>query len=97
MTDEEALFLVDLKANTKKIFEIVEELEEEKKDLENKVFALNKEIETLKDEKQELNLKIEQLRIASHLLSGVDENKEAKTKINKLIREIDKCIALLNR
>lgn len=97
MTDEEALFLVDLKANTKKIFEIVNELEEEKKDLENKVFALNKEIETLKDEKQELNLKIEQLRIASHLLSGVDENKEAKTKINKLIREIDKCIALLNR
>lgn len=97
MTDEEALFLVDLKANTKKIFEIVDELEEEKKDLENKVFALNKEIETLKDEKQELNLKIEQLRIASHLLSGVDENKEAKTKINKLIREIDKCIALLNR
>ncbi len=62
-----------------------------------KVLNLKHEIELLKKEKLELNQKIEQLRLATHILSGVDENREAKQKINKLIREIDKCIALLNK
>jgi hypothetical protein len=61
------------------------------------VLNLKHEIELLKKEKLGLNQKIEQLRLATHILSGVDENREAKQKINKLIREIDKCIALLNK
>lgn len=97
MTEEEQLFLVDLKANTQQFFDVYNHLEAEKLQLENKVLLLNKEIEALKKEKSELNLKIEQLKIATHLLSGVDENREAKQKINKLVREIDKCIALLNK
>jgi uncharacterized coiled-coil DUF342 family protein len=97
MTEEEQLFLVDLKANTKQFFKIYKQLEVEKLNAENRATELSRQIETLKKEKSELNEKIEQLRLATHLLSGVDENREAKRKINKLVREIDKCIALLNR
>ncbi len=97
MTEEEQLFLIDLKANTKQFFKIYKQLEVEKLTTENTVIELSRQIEKLKQEKSELNEKIEQLRLATHLLSGVDENREAKRKINKLVREIDKCIALLNR
>lgn len=97
MTEEEQLFLIDLKANTRQFFDTYNALEVEKNEVEKQVVALNREIEILKQEKLELNLKIEQLKIATHLLSGVDENREAKQKINKLVREIDKCIALLNK
>jgi len=97
MTEEERLFLVDLKANTQQFFRNYSNLENEKLQLENKVSVLNRQIEQLNQEKSELGQKIEQLKIASHILSGVDENREAKQKINKLIREIDKCIALLNK
>ncbi len=97
MTEEERLFLVDLKANTQQFFEKYNDLETEKLQLENKVQALSRQIEELNQEKSELNQKIEQLKIASLILSGVDENREAKQKINKIVREIDKCIALLNK
>ena len=61
------------------------------------MLGLNSDIELLEKDKLELSQKNEQLKIATHLLSGVDENREAKQKINKLVREIDKCIALLNK
>lgn len=97
MTEEERLFLVDLKTNTKQFFKKYNELENEKQQQDNKISLLNQQIEKLNQEKSELNQKIEQLKFASSILSGFDENREAKQKINKLIREIDKCIALLNR
>jgi len=48
------------------------------------------EISQLKDE-------IVKLKIAKSITTGDEESQEAKQKINKLVREIDKCIALLNR
>ncbi|TNF45509.1 MAG: hypothetical protein EP310_01475 [Bacteroidetes bacterium] len=97
MTEEEQILLNNLKVNVQQFFEAFAVAEDEKKMLEKNVLNLKHEIELLKKEKQELNQKIEQLRLATHILSGVDENREAKQKINKLIREIDKCIALLNK
>ncbi|NQU51840.1 MAG: hypothetical protein HQ522_04815 [Bacteroidetes bacterium] len=97
MTEEDNLLLNDLKANTQRLFQEFRNLENETKLLENKVLDLKLEIELLEKDKSELSRKNEQLKIATHLLSGVDENREAKQKINRLVREIDKCIALLNR
>jgi predicted nucleic acid-binding Zn-ribbon protein len=97
MTEEERLFLVDIKSNTQKLFQQISGLEIEKGQLKKQVIDLTNEIETKKQENSELSQKIEQLKLATHLLSGVDENKEARMKLNKLIREIDKCIALLNK
>lgn len=97
MTDEELLLLNNLKINVRQFFIEFENIENEKKVLEQNILSLKHEIELLKQEKSELSRKNEQLRLATHLLSGVDENREAKQKINKLVREIDKCIALLNK
>ena len=97
MTDEELSLLNNLKINVRQFFNEFEKIENEKNALEQNILSLKNEIELLKQEKSELSRKNEQLRLATHLLSGVDENREAKQKINKLVREIDKCIALLNK
>lgn len=97
MTDEEQNLLSNLKINVQQFFEEFASVENEKKVLENNVLNLKHEIELLQNEKSEISRRNEQLRLATHLLSGVDENREAKQKINKLVREIDKCIALLNK
>jgi len=97
MTEEEQNLLKDLKKNVQQFFNEFANVENEKLVLEKNVLNLKHEIELLKKEKAELGQKIEQLRLATHILSGVDENREAKKKINKLVREIDKCIALLNK
>jgi len=97
MTEEDNILLNDLKANTQQLFREFNNLENEIKMLENKVLALKSELKTLEMDKLEISQKNEQLKIATLLLSGVDENREAKQKINRLVREIDKCIALLNK
>ncbi len=97
MTEEDNILLNDLKANTQQLFREFNNLENEIKMLKNKVLDLKSEIKTLEKDKLEMSQKNEQLKIATLLLSGVDENREAKQKINRLVREIDKCIALLNK
>ena len=97
MTEEDNLLLNDLKANTQQLFQEFRKLEDETKLLENQVLDLKSEIELLEKDKLELSQKNEQLKIATQLLSVNDENREAKQKIDFLVREIDKCIALLNK
>lgn len=97
MTEEDQLLLISLKKNANQLFQKIEFLESEKTILEEKLKAYGNEIESLKQKSSELSLKNEQLKMATHLLSGVDEKGEARQRINILIREIDKCIALLNR
>lgn len=97
MTDEDRLLLNDLKANLQQMFQSFIKLETEKQMLEEKIVGLNDKIYTLRQEKFELVQKLEKLKLANLILSGSDENREAKNRINKMVREIDKCIALLNR
>jgi chromosome segregation ATPase len=46
---------------------------------------------------KELEKKYERLRLTGALLGGNENAAEAKKRINDLMREIDKCIALLDR
>ena len=97
MTEEDHLLLNDLKRNTQQLFEKYNELEQKNKMLSKQVENLKQEIELIEHEKIELGRSYEQLKVANRILSERDENGEAKQKIDFLIREIDKCIALLNK
>jgi predicted nucleic acid-binding Zn-ribbon protein len=51
-----------------------------------------------RDEKlKELEIKYERVKLSGALLGEGENAKEAKRKITELVREIDKCVALLNR
>lgn len=76
-------------------------LYEKEKDEKEKVLEKNSEllIRVQKQEKQisELERKYNILKVAKSLLAGSDDGNEARKKVNRIVREIDKCIALLNR
>jgi predicted nucleic acid-binding Zn-ribbon protein len=46
---------------------------------------------------KELELKYERIKLSGALLGDGENAHEAKRKINELVREIDRCVALLNR
>jgi uncharacterized coiled-coil DUF342 family protein len=73
-----------------------EELDEKVRILENRVNTLESELieknETVKDLMHQMNIR----KMAKEIFTGADDGKETKQKINELLREIDKCIALLN-
>lgn len=68
---------------------------EKNKELESKIKELRSELEGTEREKQDLNEKLKRTRVANAISSG-NGSYEAKMRINQLVREIDKCIALLN-
>jgi len=97
MTEEERILLNELKANTKQLFQAFHKLEAEKKKLEEQLAFLKNEIARIEGEKTELGRRNDSLEMANRILSGKDENHEASKRMNKVLREIDKCISLLNK
>lgn len=68
---------------------------EQKASLENSIEELKSELENVKRENKNLNEELKTTKVAS-AISGGDGSEEAKRRINQLVREIEKCIALLN-
>ncbi len=70
----------------------VENAELKKQTEEYKIQKKNKEAEL-----DFLKNKYNKLKLAKSLLASTGDSHDAKIKINGIVREIDKCIALLNR
>ncbi len=97
MTDQEKNLLINFELKVKQIISRHEALKEEKHQLEERIKDLEKSINQLHDENQLLSKKYENLKLAKMLVASEEENKDAKSRIQKIVREIDKCIALLNK
>ena len=81
-----------------KLIEEIALLKNDKNEMINTNLALVKEIDVQKREIEDLNQKMQTLKLAKSI-RGDDkpqETKELKRKINEYIKEIDRCIALLN-
>ncbi len=72
--------------------EIVKEKELLVKERESYLEKIN----SLKSEIKNLNTHIKELKVSKSLSNNENDNSLAKKKINMFLREIDKCIALLN-
>ncbi len=57
---------------------------------------LTEELQRVKVENRELQERLKNSKLAAAIKSG-EHSTEAEAKINRLLREIDSCIALLNR
>ena len=97
MTDQERNLLIDVKGKVKQIIARNESLKQEKDHLKGKIGDLERTINQLKEENNLLEQKYKNLKLAKMLVASDDENKDAKSKIQKIVREIDKCIAHLNK
>jgi len=96
MTEQEAIVnLLDEKI--KKLISIHEELKIDNQQLMAEKSELNHVISLKENEIMELRNKYEQLRLAKLLVSGSEDIHSAKLKVNRIVREIDRCVALLNK
>jgi len=74
---------------------------EEQKDSNQKLNAENNNLgDKLREKEEEINELKQQnntLKLAKAFTAESEESQDAKLQINRIVREIDKCIALLNR
>jgi len=73
------------------------DLSTELTDLKNGNEALNALLQEREMKIKELEIRYERVKLSGALLGEGENASEAKMKIGELVREIDKCVALLNR
>ena len=91
MTDEEKKLLSTFEARLRHLIYLHDELKRENAELKQLLEAKEEEYGKVQAEYRELNLKT----ATTISLNGSDV-KETKLRLSKLVREVDKCIALLN-
>lgn len=97
MTDLEKNLLTDFKLKVMQMMAKHDMLKQEKDQLIRRIGTLEQTIQELNEKNLLLEQKYENVKMAKMLIATEDDNKEAKNRIQKLVREIDKCIALLNQ
>jgi hypothetical protein len=97
MTERETVLLKEFKGKLDKLINIHLRMKQEKQLLNEEQSRLNEQIRLLTLRNEELVKKKEELKFAKSLLGADEDPHEAKLKINRIVREIDKCIALLNK
>lgn len=96
MTQEEEILLRNFETRVRQLILQYQELQHENAALHANVHELQDEAERLRSENAKLRNDYSRLKLAKMLNISDDDARDAKVRVNRLIREIDKCIALLN-
>ena len=88
--------LSDIKQGLNKLIEKNSQLIEDQKKLEVHIADLQEQLTDAQEKILRLEEQNRQLRTAKAVTGENESSDEAKAKINELVREIDKCLALLN-
>ena len=97
MTERESALLREFKGKLDKLIELYLRIKREKQLLIEGQSQLKEQIRILSVKNEELIKKSEDLKFAKSLLGSDGDSHEAKLKLNRIVREIDNCIALLNK
>lgn len=96
MDKSREILLNDLTKKIELLISKYEQVRAEKTDLSLKLAQCKEELENSNNKIKELEQKIDNLQLIEAFKASKSDVREAKHNIGKLIREIDKCIALLN-
>lgn len=86
-----------LKDKIKKLLSLYHDLKAENAELKKQTEEYKIQVKNKEAELDFLKNKYNKLKLAKSLLASTEDSHDAKIKINRIVREIDKCIALLNR
>jgi predicted nucleic acid-binding Zn-ribbon protein len=89
--------LIILNRKLDELLERYNNLKGEITSLKNGNDALERMLHEREEKLKELEIKYERIKLSGALLGEGEHADEAKKKITELVREIDKCVALLNR
>lgn len=96
MADNPRRVLDTLRAYMQELMRRCNVLKREKEELEKRLEEQKSIIATLQKDLEEMNIKYKNLQTAKGLALGENGVKAARNRFSKLVREIDKCISLLN-
>jgi len=89
--------LIVLNRKLDELLERYSNLRSEVTNLKNGNEVLKATLQDREEKMKELEIKYERVKLSGALLSEGENALEAKKKITELVREIDRCVALLNR
>lgn len=96
MTDEEKKLLSTFEARLRHLIYLHDELKRENTELKQLISTKEAECEKIQAEYRSLELNYINLKTATAISLNGSDVKETKLRLSKLVREVDKCIALLN-
>ena len=94
--DKEEL-ISTLQSNVQRLRSLYEQEKVSKQALEQEKVELSQKLSKKEAEIESLEVKVNTLKLAKTLSGANNDMHDSKVKVNNLVREIDKCIALLNR
>jgi len=86
----------EISKNAEQVVSKYRDLEYKFNELSKQNESLTEELELVKNTKENIEVKFEKLKSAKVFEHTNSDVKETKSRINKLVKEIDRCIALLN-
>ncbi len=96
MTNNHENLLATFEVRVNDLISFCDKLKEESMELQQALALKDAEISQLKQVIKELHAEYNNLLIAKIISVQESEMKEAQQRLSKLVREVDKCIALLN-
>ena len=96
MTEEQNKLLGVFEARVRQVMLLCDDLKKEVCDLEEQKKDLEESYNALLEENKTLKNKYDNLKMVRIISVKQDDFKAAKNRLSKLVREVDKCIALLN-
>ncbi len=86
-----------LRRQISRLISLYQDLKFEREELIREKMGLLEQIESLNKEKEELERQYDILKLAKTFVVNTGGSEQAKNQISQIVREIDKCIALLNK
>ncbi len=96
MTEEDKKLLSTFEARLRHLMYLHDELKRENAEMKLLLEEKREEVEGLRSDYNELEVVYANLKIAKTISLTSNEVKDTKQRLSKLVREVDKCIALLN-
>ncbi|MGZ2368221.1 hypothetical protein ACXR6G_00360 [Ancylomarina sp. YFZ004] len=87
----------ELRGQISRLIALYQDLKLEKDKLVHEKMDLLEQVEILSKENEEFKHQYDTLKLAKTFAVNTGDSQQAKNKISQIVREIDKCIALLNK
>jgi len=96
MTEEQLIIIRNFEVRVHQVLLLCDRLREENESLHSQFLAQKSINESLEKENSQLQLKYDNLKVARMISVNKNDFNATKNRLSKLVRDVDKCIALLN-
>jgi len=97
MTEEQLKIIQSFEVRVHQVLSLCDKLKEENADFLLRLKVQESVNNSLREENEQIQLKYDNLKMARMISVSKDDFRGAKDRLSRLVREVDECIALLNK